>query len=96
MPLARRRTLWVARQTVQPIHCYVAAWIASARGTPASRWFNTSSAKWRPCRLSRKHRTDSSGWLVASEMAVIAIGQAASACSFRLPVKPQSFMWRTA
>jgi len=38
-------------------------------------------------------RTDSRGWLVASEMAVIARGHAALACSFIVPQKPQASFW---
>jgi hypothetical protein len=37
--------------------------------------------------------TDSRGWPVASDIAVIATGQAAWACSFRLPKKPHSSFW---
>ena len=39
---------------VQPIQRWVAAWIASCRFNPACRPLSTSSAKWRPWRLSSK------------------------------------------
>src|SRR3546814_6544778 len=79
---------------VQPIHRWVAAWIASCRFDPACSSFSTSSAKWRPWRLSRNSLTDSRGWQVASEIAVIAIGQAAWASSFIVPQKPQASFWK--
>src|SRR3546814_16652979 len=51
-------------------------------------------SKWRPWRLARNSLTDSRGWQVASEIAVIAIGQAAWASSFIVPQKPQASFWK--
>ena len=63
----------------QAIHFVMAVEKASARGRPSTRTLVTSSAKCRPCRLSRKARTSSGVHPVTSAMAVIARGQAASA-----------------
>ena len=66
--------------------------MASARGRRPVKALATSSAKWRPCRLSRKARTSSGTQPVASAMAAIAIGQAEPASAWwAMPLwKPQA------
>ena len=63
--------------------------IASASPAPPCRLLSTSSAKCRPCRLSRKARTASGASLVAAQIASTAIGQAVAACSAIDAQKPQ-------
>ena len=80
---------------VQPIQRAVAGLIASAIALPVVSSLATSSAKWRPWRLSRKMATVSAGSCVASLMVLMAIGQAISASPWWLtvPKKPHSGFW---
>ncbi len=78
---------WAVRALIrQLIQVSVAALIALARAMPAARWLLTSSAKWRPCRLSRKAQVASGLHPVIPAMKVRAMSQARSGSAWWLMV----------